>query len=159
MFKFLFGAGLALGLALAGCNSFNKSTYLEINPDTIRAAAADHPASQISGLVVIIPDTRVDPTIAKTPPPAPPDEPSVVTKGLCPAYRMPALPRAPEVPIKQLDAIKPSDDAAVDALARAHIVELHKYIDQTQSILKKSYQDYVRRCETNKKRIEHRARS
>ncbi|SAK59200.1 hypothetical protein AWB81_01807 [Caballeronia arationis] len=27
MLKFLFGAGIALGLALAGCNSFNKTTY------------------------------------------------------------------------------------------------------------------------------------
>ncbi|SAK59206.1 hypothetical protein AWB81_01808 [Caballeronia arationis] len=72
---------------------------------------------------------------------------------------MPTLPRAPDVPIKQLDAIKPSDDAAVDALARAHIVELHNYIDQTQRILKKSYQDYVKRCETHKKHIEHRAKS
>ncbi|WP_144444104.1 hypothetical protein [Caballeronia arationis] len=102
---------------------------------------------------------RVDPAIAKSPPPTPPDEPPPVTKGLCPAYRMPTLPRAPDVPIKQLDAIKPSDDAAVDALARAHIVELHNYIDQTQRILKKSYQDYVKRCETHKKHIEHRAKS
>jgi hypothetical protein len=159
MLKFLFGAGIALGLALAGCNSFNKTTYLEVNQEAIRAGSSDHPASQISGLVVIIPDMRVDPAIAKSPPPTPPDEPPAVTKGLCPAYRMPALPRAPDVPLKQLDAIKPSDDAAVDALARSHIVELHSYIDLTQRILKKSYQDDVRRCETHKRTLGRPAKS
>jgi hypothetical protein len=159
MLKFLFGAGIALGLALAGCNSFNKTTYLEVNPEAIKATSASPSESNIGGLVVIVPDTRVDPTIVKAPPPAPPDESSAVTKGLCPAYRMPTLPPAPDVPIKQLDAIKPSDAAAVDALARAHIVELHKYIDQTQRILKVSYQDYVKRCQTHKKTAARHAKS
>jgi hypothetical protein len=159
MLKFLFGAGIALGLALAGCNSFNKTTYLEVNPEAIKATSPVLSESHIGGLVVIVPDTRVDPAIVKVPPPAPPDESSAVTKGLCPAYRMPTLPPTPDVPIKQLDAIKPSDDAAVAALAREHIVELHKYIDQTQRILKISYQDYVKRCQSHRKTTARHAKS
>jgi hypothetical protein len=150
MFKSLLFAVGATGLALAGCNSFNEITYVALGQGP-SAVVQKHATSEISGLVVLVPTTPIDPGIAKIPPVTPPDDVASRTQGLCPVYRLPALPPAPVAPLSQLNAIAPTDTASVDALTRAHIIELHRYIDQTRQLLIRSYQDYVKHCQQHRK--------
>jgi ABC-type Fe3+-hydroxamate transport system substrate-binding protein len=153
MKRFLSQCTVLLLLALASSSCVNRNiTYVTIPSAsqlvTDRTKSGEPLTAKIvvSGTTEIVPTETPDPKIVKTPPITPPDDIGP-QKGFCPLYRLPTLPPAPAAPLDKLAALKPTDTAAIDALTRNHIEDLHHYIIQTQAILAKSYKDYIANCE------------
>jgi hypothetical protein len=158
MFKRLSVALFLVASALSGCESFNhlNVTFQQL-PDNKFREVAGETKMVVSGVTEIVPPAGQDPRIIKAPPVTPPDdkgpiEAEKLIRSLCQVYHPPVLPPEPAAPYEKLSQLAPTDIAGIDALVRAHIVELHLYINTTQATLAKSYHDYALSCDSMRKK-------
>jgi hypothetical protein len=73
------------------------------------------------------------------------------TKASCPIFSMPALPKTPELPYKELSKIQKGDIKAILELEQDHIEDLRTYIILIKQIVQKAQLDYIANCQTVQK--------
>lgn len=141
MFKRIAYLFAILILLLPGCNSFNHETYLELHPSKY-VQEGTVTKLEISGLKEVIPTSRVDPKIIRTPVAVQEGSP----KNWCPPYHPPKLLPEPVAPADKLAAVKASEVNAIEKISADYIVELHNYIKSSQLVQTKAYNEYVISC-------------
>ena len=72
-----------------------------------------------------------------------------IEKKVCPVFELQALPLPPNLPIDELDKIKPKDKDSVIKLELEHITKLRKYILELRSFIRQQYNDYIKDCNAN----------
>lgn len=113
-------------ILLVGCNSFNRYELRE-----------DQYPRVIPQYIQVERDLEVRKSIEVI---------AHVEGKVCPPFQMPALPATPELPYKELAAIKPTDTDAIDGFYQKHIMDLRKHSTTVQKILSKAYGDYIKQC-------------
>lgn len=114
-------------MSLFGCNSFNRTTFTEIQ----LYPAADSKAN------VSWPATDEQPPIERT----------SKKELLCPPYVFPELPPIPELPLRELAKVSPANMKALDIIQQKHIEDLRAYISKTRKIIQFSHQEYIEDCQ------------
>ncbi len=117
---------LVMAMPLASCNSFNRIALVETN------TSYQHWESRPGGLEGRKPIINEDGTPNAT--------------EVCPIYKLPAIPKTPELPIKELEKISPDDTEALDAIQRKHIEELRLHIMRVKAAMAKSQIEYLNNC-------------
>lgn len=136
-------ASVAVALvSMIGCNSLNTTvTVVALLPPAASPAA---PAPQVP------PEGAVwHPVVPLPPSNAPLVEPKKPDGSvqLCPVFRTPVLPKKPELPVKEIDAIGPHGDPfAIRRIEQRYIEDLHIYINQVNAALAKARAQYQLEC-------------
>ena len=67
---------------------------------------------------------------------------------VCPIYKLPSLPREPDLPYDKLAKLTNSNDPhAFDQVAEDQIKALYLYISQVKKLLRDSHQQYLKDCQ------------
>lgn len=126
-------------LGLVSCNSFNTVNHFEVSGQPYLG---------------MDPSLRQDPAMVEEIFPTPPDTvPTPVvekkdTTPVCPIWRPPAIPKAPEAPIGEFKKLNPNDLEALDRLMQRHMASLHTYIKSVDERIKRANKDYFLNCQT-----------
>lgn len=65
---------------------------------------------------------------------------------LCPAFKLPELDKTPELPLKELQRIKPGDHATLDAVVQKHIRDLRAHVIKMRLDINRAHSDYLKSC-------------
>lgn len=116
-------------LLLLGCNSFNRLNYtqLVVHPPQLDKEVGARPAT----VELAEPTTQ---------------EVHTDTPLMCPPYVFPNLPPVPELPLKELAKVAPSNMKALDAIQQKHIEDLRAYISATRKLIRFSHEKYIEDC-------------
>lgn len=124
----LFLGVLGVIIVLAGCNSFNSYQIPESNYREVVAKKLKDEQKYFESF----PSEAVS-----APPPTTP---------MCPVYKPPVLPKVPEIPWKQLQAVSRDDVRAIDTIQQQHIDDLRQYITSVLRLLSEAQDRYLKSC-------------
>lgn len=126
-------------LGLVSCNSFNTVNHFEVSGQSSLG---------------IDPSLRRDPALVEELFPTPAElvpTPVVEKKDatpVCPIWRPPSIPKAPEAPIEEFKKLNPNDLQSLDRLMQRHMSNLHTYIKSVDQLVKRANKDYFMNCQT-----------
>lgn len=114
-------------IILGGCYSFNTVSIVDNKTvESVKENVTKQTQSQPPQVIVETTDTTKEQT--------------------CPLFILPNQPSTPEIPLKKLENIKPTDTAAIDKLQRDHIAELRRYILKYKQTIKDAHNQYLDKC-------------
>lgn len=133
---------VTLFLGLTSCNSFNHTTMILTDAAAPkRASAALATASLSEEAIKSEPPSEAAPDSSN-------EQKKPTISAVCPIYRLPGLPREPDLPYDKLAKLANSNDPhAFDKLAEDQINALYLYISQVKKLLRDSHQQYLKDCQ------------
>lgn len=132
---------IALFLLLTGCYSFNT---IQLPPTESSYALSPQFLKNIINQKAEIKPSVVTNPVINTPKNKEPNN-SKEDKN-CGVYTLPLLPKIPELPLRELAKIDPSDSEALDRIQTQHIAELRIYIGRLKVDIRESHNRYLSAC-------------
>ena len=122
---------IGIMLLLQGCYSFNSNSFNN-SPD--KPGVSTTIERQIAEVTQTASDNKDK------------IETNEENEGMCPPFIMPILPSTPELPLKKLEEISPTNWKAIDQIERDNIIELRSHIVIVKQIITKAHNEYLTGC-------------
>jgi hypothetical protein len=133
---------VSLFLGLTSCNSFNHTTMIVTDAAEPKRASAALATASLSDEAIKTESSN------ETTPDSGNERKKPSVTAVCPIYKLPPLPREPDLPYDKLAKLTNSNDPhAFDQVAEDQIKALYMYIGELKKRLRDSHQQYLKDCQ------------